>query len=156
LYLIQEKGMDAQALEDLLYRKSGLLGVSGVSSDMRDLLASDSPHAREAVDLFVYCIVRELGAMTAAAGGMDALVFTAGIGEHAPPIRAAVCSALTWLGLRLDGEANKRNETLVSAPDSAVPVYVIPTNEELMIARHTRGLVPGRAQGTGSINGGQK
>jgi len=143
LYLIQEKGMDARALEELLYRKSGLLGVSGISSDMRDLLASDAPHAREAVDLFVYRIVRELGSMAAAAGGMDALVFTAGIGEHAPPIRAAVCSALAWLGIRLDGEANNRNETLVSAPESAVPVYVIPTNEEIMIARHTRRLVSG-------------
>jgi acetate kinase len=150
LYLIQEKGMDAQALEDLLYRKSGLLGVSGVSSDMRDLLLSSHPHAREAVDLFVYRLVRELGSMTAAAGGMDALVFTAGIGEHAPPIRAAVCGALAWLGLRLDEEANQQNALLVSTPDSAIPVYVVPTNEELMIARHTRRLAFSREQGTQS------
>lgn len=138
LYLMQSQGMDAARLERLLYKESGLLGVSGISNDLRDLQASDHPHAREAVDLFVYRIHRELGSLTAAAGGLDALVFTAGIGEHSAPVRAAVCEKAAWLGIRLDPEANAAHATSISTPDSAVSVWVVPTDEELMIARHTR------------------
>ncbi|MBI5165700.1 MAG: acetate/propionate family kinase [Magnetospirillum sp.] len=138
LYLMQQKGMDAKAIEDLLYKQSGLLGVSGISNDMRVLLASDDPHAREAVDLFVYRIGRELGSLSAAAGGLDALVFTAGIGERAAAIRAMVCHQAAWLGVRLDEAANAADAQVISTADSAVPVLVLPTDEEMMIARHTR------------------
>jgi len=138
LYLLQEKKMDAKGIEILFYKESGLLGVSGISSDMRDLQKSPDPRAREAVALFVYRAVRELGSMAAASGGMDALVFTAGIGEHAPEIRSGICSRLSWLGLRLDEEADRRGGPLISAEDSKVRVWVIPTNEELMIAIHTK------------------
>ena len=137
LYLLQAKGMDATALERLLYQESGLLGVSGISNDLRDLQASDSPHAREAIDLFIYRAARELGSMVAAAGGLDALVFTAGIGEHNPEVRAGICAYSTWLGIDLEPEANRQGGPCISTPDSAVRVWVIPTNEELMIARHT-------------------
>jgi acetate kinase len=141
LYLLTEGKMDVAAVTDLLYHRSGLLAVSGLSSDMRDLLASPAAGARAAVDLFVYRIGRELGSLAAALGGLDALVFTAGIGEHAAPIRASVCTGAAWLGIRLDGEANARGGPRISAADSAVSVWVIPTNEELMIAEHTRKLV---------------
>lgn len=137
LYLIDELGMDARAIEKLIYQQSGLLGVSGISSDMRTLLASDAPRARLAVDLFVYRIARELGSLAAALGGLDAIVFTAGIGEKAVPIRERVCAAATWLGVELDGSANARHGPRISAPQSKVAAWVIPTNEELMIARHT-------------------
>ncbi len=137
LYLMSERGMDVAAVTDLLYHKSGLLGVSGVSSDMRELLNSDSPRAAEAIDLFVYRIGRELGSLVAVLGGLDALVFTAGIGEHAAPIRARVCEDARWLGIRLDPAANLGGRPRISAADSRVSVWVIPTNEELMIARHT-------------------
>ncbi|KXU83874.1 acetate kinase [Paraburkholderia monticola] len=138
LYLMEELGMDARAVEDLLYRQSGLLGVSGVSSDMRALLASDDPRARFAIELYVYRISRELGSLAAAMGGVDALVFTAGIGEHAAAIREGVVRRAAWLGAELDAEANGKGGPLISAAASRVPVWVIPTNEELMIARHTR------------------
>ncbi|HMA07391.1 MAG TPA: acetate/propionate family kinase [Ramlibacter sp.] len=137
LYLLQEKGMSAKALEDLLYRQSGLLGVSGISSDMRELLASGDPRAREAVDMFAYRTAREIGSLAAAAGGLDALVFTAGIGERAAPIRAQVCAQSAWLGIRLDPAANDAGGPRISAPGSPVSVWVLPTNEELMVARHT-------------------
>lgn len=140
LYLLTEGKMDAAAVTDLLYHRSGLLGVSGISSDMRDLLASPAPAARAAVELFVYRIGRELGSLAAALGGLDALVFTAGIGEHAVPIRASVCDGAAWLGVRLDREANARGGPRISEADSTVTVWVIPTNEELMIAEHTRAL----------------
>lgn len=143
LYLMQVKGMDAQAIENLLYKESGLLGVSGLSNDMRDLLASTDPQAREAVELFIYRAARELGSMAAAAGGLDALVFTAGIGEHAAAVRAGICAQAAWLGVRLDTPANQRHGPRISTPDSAVAVWVIPANEELMIARHTWTLVAG-------------
>jgi acetate kinase len=141
LYLLQEKGMDAQAIERLLYQESGLLGVSGISHDMRDLLASSSPHAKEAVDLFIYRAARALGSMAAAAGGLDGLVFTAGIGEHTPQVRAGICEQAAWLGVKLDKAANERGGPRISAVDSPVSVWVIPTNEELMIARDTRAVV---------------
>ncbi|WP_213959288.1 acetate/propionate family kinase [Variovorax sp. dw_954] len=137
LYLIDELRMDARAVEDLIYKQSGLLGVSGLSSDMRVLLASDDERARFAVDLFVYRIGRELGSLAAAAQGIDALVFTAGIGEHAVSLRERVCRDAAWLGLELDPAANLRGGPCISAPSSKVSAWVIPTNEELMIARHT-------------------
>lgn len=137
LYLMQEKGMDAKAIETLLYHDSGLLGVSGVSNDVRQLLESKDPRAAEAIHLFVYRSAREIGSLAAAAGGLDTLVFTAGIGEHAPQIRAAICAQSAWLGVRLDPDANLAGKPRISMPDSAVSVWVIPTNEELMVARHT-------------------
>jgi acetate kinase len=137
LYLMDELGMDARAIEDLIYKQSGLLGVSGISSDMRALLASESERARFAVELFTYRCGREIGSLAAAAGGIDALVFTAGIGEHAPSIRERVCRDAAWLGVELDPAANQAGEPRISAAGSKVPVWVIPTNEEVMIARHT-------------------
>lgn len=137
LYLEQQRGLTAKEVEDLLYRKSGLLGVSGIASDMRSLLASKDPKAREAIDLFVFRIAREIGALTGSFGGLDGLIFSAGIGEHAPEIRALVCEKLRWLGVMLDPEANCRDAALISASSSRVAVRVIPTDEEAMIARHT-------------------
>jgi acetate kinase len=141
LYLLQQEGMDANALERLLYERSGLLGVSGLSSDMRTLLASDTAAAREAIGLFIYRIGRELGSLVAALGGLDGFVFTGGIGEHAAEIRAQVCRQAGWLGITFDEKANDRGAPLISRPDSAVPVWVIPTDENLMVARHTRRLL---------------
>ncbi|HEX5804616.1 MAG TPA: acetate/propionate family kinase [Azospira sp.] len=141
LYLLQEKGLDAKAVEKLLYKESGLLGVSGISQDMRTLLASDDPHAAEAVDLFCYRIVREIGALAACIGGIDALVFTGGIGERAGEVRRRVCAGLTWLGVVVDEAANAAAATRISGDDSRIDVLVIPTDEEWMIARHTRGLI---------------
>ncbi|NMO13382.1 acetate/propionate family kinase [Pyxidicoccus fallax] len=138
LYLMERHGMDARALERLLYEESGLLGVSGESSDMRDLLNRSSAAAGEALDLFVYRIHRELGSLAAALHGLDAVVFTGGIGEHAVPIRARVCQGARWLGLELDEEANARGGPRISGPGSRVALWVVPTNEEVMIARHTR------------------
>jgi acetate kinase len=144
LYLMNERGMDAKAIEALIYKRSGLLGVSGVSNDMRALLASNEPRAALAVDLFVYRIGRELGSLAAALGGLDAIVFTAGIGEHAPPIRERVCRNAGWLGVELDRDANAAGGPRISAPSSRTAAWVIPTNEELMIARHTRELLAPR------------
>jgi acetate kinase len=144
LYLLQHEGMEATAVEKLIYEKSGLLGVSGLSSDMRVLLASELPAAKEAVDLFVYRIGRELGSLAAALGGLDALVFTGGIGEHAAEIRARVCRDACWLGVVLDEAANVAGGPRVSMPDSAVSAWVIPTNENLMVARHARRLLDDR------------
>ncbi|BAE51358.1 acetate/propionate family kinase [Paramagnetospirillum magneticum] len=141
LYLLQQKGMTPKEIEDLLYKQSGLLGVSGVSNDMRILLESSEPHAAEAVELFVYRISRELGSLAAAMGGLDALVFTAGIGERSPQIRERVCAHAEWLGVEMDQEANQRDSLLISAADSPVSVWVIPTDEEMMIAKHTRELL---------------
>ncbi len=149
LYLMDQHGMDARALEELLYQQSGLLGVSGISSDMRTLLESTEPRATEALDLFAYRIGRELGSLTAALGGLDALVFTGGIGENAAAIRARVCRDAAWLGLGLDEEANARGGPRISPPGSQVAAWVIPTNEELMIALHTRRVL-GLAQPTGN------
>ena len=141
LYLMDELKMDTRAIEKLLYQQSGLLGVSGVSSDMRTLLASDEPRAKFAVELFVYRIGRELGSLAAALGGLDALVFTAGIGEHSAEIRERICRAAAWLGVELDPAANAAGGPRLSTVDSRVAAWVIPTNEELMIARHTRRLL---------------
>jgi len=137
LYLMDELKMDARAIEKLIYQQSGLLGVSGISSDMRTLLASEAPRAKLAVDLFVYRIGREIGSLAAALGGLDALVFTAGIGERAAPIRERVCRDATWLGVQLDAGANAKGGPRISTAGSSVSAWVVPTNEELMIARHT-------------------
>jgi acetate kinase len=144
LYLLQHEKMNAAAIETLIYERSGLLGVSGLSSDMRTLLASDRPAAKEAIDLFVYRIGRELGSLAGALGGLDALVFTGGIGEHAVEIRARVCRDAQWLGIRLDEAANAAGGPRISEPGSVVSVRVVPTDENLMIARHTRRLLDGR------------
>jgi acetate kinase len=141
LYLMDRHGMDAGSLQQLLYEKSGLLGVSGISSDMRELLASSESRAADAVDLFVYRIERELGSLAAALGGLDALVFTGGIGENAVSIRSRVCRDARWLGLELDEEANAKGGPCISRGESGVSAWVIPTNEELMIATHTRRLL---------------
>jgi acetate kinase len=141
LYLMDQHGLDARALEKLLYQESGLLGVSGISSDMRTLLASSEPRAAEAVDLFVYQIGRELGSLVAALGGLDALVFTGGIGENAAAIRARVCRDAAWLGVELDEVANDAGGPRISRTGGRVAAWVIPTNEELMIAQHTRRLL---------------
>jgi acetate kinase len=144
LYLMDRHGMDARALEKLLYHESGLLGVSGISSDMRTLLASDQPSAKEAIELFVYRIGRELGSLVAALDGLDALVFTAGIGERSAVVRAQVCRQAAWLGLELDEAANERHGPCLSKPGSKVSAWMVPTNEDLVIARHTLELLPGR------------
>jgi len=144
LYLMDRHRMDARALEELIYQQSGLLGVSGISSDMRTLLASPDSRAAEALDLFVYRIGRELGSLTAALGGLDALVFTGGIGENAAAIRARVCRDAAWLGLELDEAANDAGGPRISRAESRVAAWVIPTNEELMIAHHTRRLLAGK------------
>ncbi len=141
LYLMDERGMDARAIERLIYQESGLLGVSGISSDMRTLLESDNPRAKLAIDLYVYRIRRELGSLAAALGGLDAIVFTAGIGENAAPIRDRVCRDAGWLGVELDPAANAGGGPRVSSAASRVAAWTIPTNEELMIARHTRALL---------------
>ncbi len=141
LYLMDEHGMDSKALATLLYHESGLLGVSGISSDMRDLLASDAASAKEAVALFVHRIGRELGSLAAALGGLDALVFTAGIGENAAPIREAVCRGASWLGIDLDPGANERGGPRLTCPGSRASAWVIPTDENRMIARHVRTLL---------------
>jgi len=144
LHLLQARGMDAGDLEELLYHRSGLLGVSGISSDMRELLARlDDPRAALAVELFVYRAVRELGGLVAVMGGLDGLVFTGGIGEHAAEIRARICEGIGWLGVTLDAEANRRGAPLVSTPQSRVRVHVMATDEERMIARHTLSLLGG-------------
>ena len=144
LYLMDKHGMNARAIESLIYKKSGLLGVSGISSDMRALLESKDPHAAEAVDLFVYRISRELGSLAAALGGLDALVFTGGIGENAAEVRARVCRAANWLGLELDEAANHRSSSRISSAASRVAAWVIPTNEELLIAKRTRSVLAER------------
>ncbi len=140
LYLMDERGMDARAIEKLLYSRSGLLGISGMSSDMRTLLESNAPSAKMAIDVFVYRIQRELGSLAAALGGLDALVFTAGIGEHSTVIRERVCAGAAWLGVALDAAANAQGGPRISASGARVSTWVIPTNEELMIARHTQRL----------------
>jgi acetate kinase len=141
LYLMDERGMDARAIEKLLYSQSGLLGISGTSSDMRKLLGADDARARLAVDVYTYRIGREMGSLAAALGGVDAIVFTAGIGENSTEIRARICRDAAWLGVELDAVANTQGGPRISTPDSRVSAWVIPTNEELMIARHTQQLL---------------
>lgn len=141
LFLIDQRKMDVAAVQKLLYNQSGLLGVSGISSDVRTLLASKEPGAKLALDLYVYRIVRELGSLAAALGGLDAIVFTAGIGENAVAIRERVCRDAAWLGISLDPEANAAGKTAITKNESRVKGWIIPTNEELMIARHTMRLL---------------
>jgi acetate kinase len=133
--------MGVRDVERLLYHESGLLGMSGLSSDMRELLASDAAGARVAVDVFVYRARRELGSLAAALGGLDAIVFTGGIGENQPEVRQRICTDAAWLGVQLDDSANVRGERCISAPGSRVAAYVLPTDEELMIARHVAKLL---------------
>jgi acetate kinase len=137
IYLMDEHKMDARALEDLIYKRSGLLGVSGVSSDMRELRASDAPSAKEAISLFTYRVIREIGSLAAALGGVDGLIFSGGIGEHDAGIRADVCAGCAWLGVRLDEARNAGGAGRISSDGSAVSVWVVPTDEEKMIALHT-------------------
>lgn len=141
LYLIQTAGMNADAVQDLLYDQSGLLGVSGISADMRVLLGNDACSAREAIELFVYRAAREIGALSASLGGLDGIVFTGGIGENAPTIRAAIAARLAWQGLALDEAANREGKITISAQGSAVMAWCIPTDEESVIARQTLSLV---------------
>ena len=141
LYLLDHEGMTSKQISHLLYEESGLFGVSAISDDMRDLLSSKDAHAAEAVELFVYRIVRELGSLAAALGGIDALVFTGGIGEHAPEIRARVCRQAAWLGIALDERANTANDPQIGGNGERVSVLGLATNEELVIARHTRRLI---------------
>jgi acetate kinase len=141
LYLFQNLELSAEAVETILYKKSGLLGISGISNDMRVLLESAEPAARLAVDYFVYRAAKEIGALAAALGGIDGLVFTAGIGENSAAIRARICAASAWLGIQLDEQANARRGPRISRSGSAVSAWVVPTNEELVIARHTRSLL---------------
>ena len=141
LYLFQSLGLSAKEVENLLYKKSGLLGLSGHSNDMRDLLGKNEPKARLAVDYFVLRAAKEIGALTAVLGGLDGLVFTAGIGENSEEIRRRICESCTWLGVELDEAANARRGPRISSAQSRVSAWVIPTNEELMIARHTGALL---------------
>jgi acetate kinase len=138
LYLMQHEGMSTAQLETLLYKESGLLGVSGLSSDMRALEASQAPDAQAAIELYVRCITREIGAMAAVLGGLDALVFTAGVGEHSAMVRERVCKEAQWLGLSFAPDANAAHQACISASDSKVSAWVIPTNEEWMIAQHAQ------------------
>jgi acetate kinase len=138
LLYLGRQGYDFDQIEDMLYRKSGLLGVSGISGDVRTLLASDAPAAAEALDLFVYRLAWEVGALTSALGGLDGLIFTAGIGEHSAEIRGRLAARLSWLGVRLDAKANEAHADVISLADSAVELRIVPTNEELMIARHVQ------------------
>jgi acetate kinase len=145
LYLIREKAMSVEAVEDLIYNQSGLLGMSRISADMRVLLEIKDQSAADAIDLFTFRIAREIGALAASLGGLDGLVFTAGIGENAPEIRRRICLLSTWLGVVLDEVANARGEGRVSSPESRVSVWVIPTDEEAMIARHTFAATQGKS-----------
>src|SRR5215831_13437049 len=141
LHLIQQKKMSAKQLVNLLYRRSGMPGLSGISSDFRELLASDSPRARFAVEVFCYRVAAHIASLAAALGGLDGVVFTAGVGENAAPVRSAMCRACAWLGLELDEAANREHKERISAPHSQIAAYVIKTDENLMIARHARALV---------------
>jgi acetate kinase len=141
LFLFQNLGLSVKQVEDVLYKKSGLLGISGISNDMRDLLGRSEPDARLAVDYFIYRAAKEIGALAAVLGGVDGLVFTAGIGENSAEIRRRLCDASAWLGIELDDAANTARGPRISKPQSKVSAWVIPTNEELMIARHTSSLL---------------
>lgn len=141
LHLLQQKAMTAETLVDLLYRRSGMLGLSGISSDFRELLASDETRARFAIDLFCYNVARHIGSLAAALGGLDGIVFTAGVGENAAAIRDKICRACAWLGLELDAAANKEHQTRISTRNSRVAAFVIRTDENLMIARHALALI---------------
>src|SRR6185503_13853767 len=137
LYLFQTLGLNAADVETMLYKKSGLLGISGISNDMRDLVANADPSARLAVEYFVYRVTKEIGALAAVLGGVDGVVFTAGIGERSAVIRRRICDASAWLGLEIDRPANEQDGPRISTAGSKVEAWVVPTNEELVIARHT-------------------
>ena len=141
IYLMDERKMSARALEDLIYKKSGLLGVSGISSDMRTLRQSDDPRAREAIDLFIYRIVREIGSLAAALGGLDGIVFTGGIGQRDTKTRTEVIAGCAWLGAAIDEQLNAKGQGRIDAPSSLIPIWVLPTDEERVIARHTATLL---------------
>lgn len=141
LYLFQSLGLSPKEVETILYKRSGLMGISGVSNDMRDLLDSSEPEARLAVDYFVYRAAKDIGALAAVLGGIDGFVFTAGIGENSPEIRRRICEASSWLGLELDTQSNANGGPRISTASSKVSTWVVPTNEELMIARHTGALL---------------
>lgn len=153
LYLAGQRGMAPAALEKLLYKESGLLGLSGISNDMRMLLENHAPRAQLAVDYFVHRVAREIGSLAAVLGGVDGLVFTAGIGENSPEIRARIVSACTWLGMTLAADANQNGASCITTADSAVSAWVVPTNEELMIASHTHAMVTCMQKST-TDNGG--
>jgi acetate kinase len=141
LYLIEQKRMSPDEVLELLYKRSGMLGLSGISSDFRELLASDDPRARFAVELFCYRVARHIASLAAALGGLDGVVFTAGVGENAAPVRSAICRGCAWLGLELDEAANLEHRERISTPNSRIAAYVIGTDENLMIARHARALI---------------
>jgi acetate kinase len=141
LHLVEQRGLSGDALTDLLYQRSGMLGLSGVSSDFRELLASTEPRARLAVEVFCHSTARHIASLAAALGGLDGIVFTAGVGEHAAPVRSAICRACAWMGLELDESANLRPPGRISTQKSGIAAYVIATDENLMIARHTRAML---------------
>lgn len=141
IHLLKQRGLRVEDIEDMLYHRSGLLGISGISADSRDLISSKDPEAREALDLFTFRIARETAAIIVALGGLDGIVFTAGIGEHQPEIRAAICTHLGWLGVVIDAAANARNATRIEAADSKVVVMVVPTDEELVIAQEALSII---------------
>ena len=141
LHLIEQMGMTPKEVTDLLYKRSGMIGLSGVSSDFRSLLASEEPRARFAVESFCYWTARQIASLAAALEGIDGLVFTAGVGENAAPVRAAICKLCAWLGIELDEAANEAHHTRIGKPGSRVGAYVIKTDENLMIARHARRLL---------------
>jgi acetate kinase len=146
LYLFQHLGLSVKEVETILYKKSGLIGISGISNDMRDLLGREEPEAKLAVDYFIYRIAKEIGALAGALGGVEAIVFTAGIGENSPEIRRRVCEASAWLGIEIDANANEQKAARISTAPSKTSAWVIPTNEELMIALHTGDLLGLRSQ----------
>jgi acetate kinase len=141
IYLMAEKGLSVKELEQLLYKKSGLLGISGITGDVKKLLESKAPQAKEALGLFCYRAVQEIGSLIAILGGLDVLVFTGGIGENAAAIRKNICTGLNWLGLTIDKNKNRRNSITISTTESKIEVYIIPTNEELVIAKHALGFI---------------
>ena len=141
LHLVKERSLSASEVETILYRRSGLLGISGLSADLRVLLESDAPRARLAVEYFLHRATKEIGALVAVLGGLDTLVFTAGIGENSAPIRRMLCARLRWLGVELDEKANAQGERRISSGCSRVAVRVIPSDEEGVIARHTAKLI---------------
>jgi acetate kinase len=147
LYLIAQKGMAVEEVQDLLYRESGLKGLSGVSNDVRALQSSSDPRAAFALDYFVHRIGLYAGMLAAALGGLDGFVFTAGVGENAAELRARIAEKLGWLGAALDPAANIARDLLISTPESRVALHIIPTDEELMIARHTLDLILAAGQG---------
>jgi acetate kinase len=153
LYLLTEKGYRTEDVENLLYRQAGLRGLSGISNDVRELLASDDPRAQLALDYFVYRVARELGSLAAAMDGIDGVVFTAGIGENSAEIRARVCAHAGWLGLRLDDAANRAGGPRISAAGSRISAWVIPTDEERMIAQHTVAVWRARNASTARVAG---